>query len=229
MKDYLKGLPWFLAAVVVLVTIGYMVERWRRRELRNWAVAQGGKFEGGGILDEVAIPEAAPFDANAGKDRITYNNVTRIERSEATYTLAQYYHQYLDTRNNQKSYTYGVCFVTLPQGDWPSVRIFRPMTDVFGLVDREKPVAVPGASPAFAAAFETTPLKDAPTPSPEALARLLPEAVQKELLSNETLIAGLHVHGRVARIQAVGQVTGYPHQQVFGVAQRMAAAWSQAR
>jgi hypothetical protein len=232
MKEYLKGLPWFLAAVVVLVTIGYLIERWRRRDLEKWAVEQGGKFEGGGILDEIQIPEAAPFDANPGRDRITYNNVTRLERPEATYVLAQYYLQYLDTKNTAKSSSCVVCFVTLPAGNWPEVRVYRPMPDPFGLVDKvlpETPVPVPGASPAFAAAFEARPVKGAAVPDPKALSRLLPDGVQTELLSNESLIAGLRVHGRVVRVQAVGQVTGYPHQKVFEVVRRMTAAWAPSR
>src|SRR5688572_370585 len=126
MKDYLKGLPWFLAAVAVLVAIGFLVEKRRRREIERWAVAQGGTFEGGGILDEVVVPEAAPFDANPGDDRITYNHVTRIVRPEATYTLAQYYNQWKDVKNTPKSSTCVMCFVTLPAGEWPTVRVFRP-------------------------------------------------------------------------------------------------------
>ena len=232
MKDYLKGLPWFLAAVIVLVSIGYLIERWRRRDLEKWAVEQGGRFEGGGILDEIPVPEAAPFDANPGKDRITYNNVIRIERPEATYVLAQYYHQFLDTKNTAQSFSCVVCFVTLPAGEWPEVRVYRPMADVFGIMDKilpNPPVPVPGASPAFAAAFEARAVKGASSPDPAALSRLLPAAVQTELLSSEDLIAGLVVRGRTVRVQAVGQVTGYPHQKVFEAVRRMAGAWTPSR
>lgn len=229
MKEWLKGLPWFLAAVVVLSTIGYLVERWRRREVERWAATQGGTFEGGGILDEVVIPEAAPFDANAGDDRITYNHVTRIVRPEATYTLAQYYHQWKDVKNTQRSSTCVVCFVTLPAGDWPQVRVFRPLSDPLGIRDmlqQTSPVKVPGAQSAFAAAFEVHPLLGTPAPNPEALAKLLPSAVQTELLATESLIGSLLVRGRVIRIQAVDQLTGYPHPQVFEVARRLTTAWS---
>ena len=224
MKEYLKGLPWFLAAVAVLIAIGYLIERWRRRELQSWAAAQGGTFEGGGILDEVAIPEAASFGTSAGSDRITYNNVTRIVRPEATYVLAQYYHQYLDTRNNRKSNSCVVCFVTLPSGDWPSVSVHRPVFDLLGR-PKPSPLAVPGAVPGFSA-FEIQPREEGTTPGPDALARLLPPAVQNELVANPDLISGLSSDGRIVRVAAVGQRTGYPHAKVFEVARRMAAAWS---
>lgn len=228
MKEYLKDLPWFLAAVVVLVAIGFLIERWRRRDLERWAAAQGGTFEGGGILDEIAVPEAVPFDTHWGKDKVTYNSVTRIQRPEATYTLTQFYHHYLDTKNTPKSSSCVVCFVTLPDGEWPSVGVYRPVLDLFGR-PKPAPLAVPDALPAFTAAFEANLVGDVPAPSPEAMARFLPPAVQNELLANETLIAGIRGQGRAIRIQAVGQVTGYPHAKVFEVAQRMVAAWTAKR
>lgn len=223
MKEYLRGLPWFLLAVAVAVGIGYLIERWRRRELQRWASEQGGTFEGGGILDEVKIPEAEPFDANPGSDKISYNNVTRIVRPEATYTLAQTYRHYLDTKNTPKSFSCVVCFITLPV-EVPPVTVYRPVADILGIMPERVKLPVPDALPEFAA-FEVTLLSGQTAPAPDALRRFLPAAVQRELLDHPGLIGGLHARGRVVRVQAVGQATGYPHREVFDVARRLVAAW----
>jgi hypothetical protein len=223
-KDYLRGLPWFLLAVTVAVSIGYLIERWRRQKLQGWAAEQGGTFEGGGILDEVVVPEAAAFDAYVtGSDKVTYNNVTRIVRPEATYTLARFYRHYLDTKNSPKSFSCVVCFVTLPV-EMPPVTVYRPVTDILGIMPERVKLALPDALPEFSV-FDITLLSGHPAPTPDALRRLLPAPVQRELLDHPTLISGLHARGQIVRVQAAGQVTGYPHREVFEVARRLAAAW----
>lgn len=222
MKDYLKGLPWFLAAVIVAVAVGYLIERWRRRELRKWAEEQGSSLVSNGILGSVEIPESKPFDV--GYETPQYDNVTRIVRPEATYILCEFYNSYLDTKNSQKSSSYVICYVVLPV-EMPSVGVYPPV-DFFGWkITLKKDHPTPHALPEFNAAFKASTLEGDPDPAPEALARLLPPEVQRELLANETLICGIRARGKVVRVQAVSQMAGYPHAKVFEVARRMAAAW----
>lgn len=221
MKDYLRNAAWVVACVAVLLAAGFGLEWFRRRALRNWAKEQGGTFEPGGMLGSVEIPEAAAFD---GERKPSYSHVSRISTPEATYVLAQYYHAYKDFRNNQKSVSYVVCFITLPGAGWPAVDVDRSVSGVVGrMLGRPEAatLTVPGATAAFAAAFQVV-----GEGSPEALARLLPPAAREELLARETLIAGLKTRGGVARVQAVAPLAGgYPHREVYVVARQLVAAW----
>ena len=212
MIDFLLNAGSVLAFVALALGIGYGLERRRRRALRIWAEEQGGTFEPG----EVELPEAAAFDGPGGEEKPLYTHVARV----STFVLARYYTSWKDARNNRKSSSHVVCFISRPGAAWPSVAVSRAMPNLFGRPEPAK-LAVPDATPAFAAAFEVR--GDA---TPEALARLLPRAVQEELLGNETLVSGLGTRGDVARLQAVGQLAGgYPHAKLYEVARRLAAAW----
>ncbi|HEX7898599.1 MAG TPA: hypothetical protein VF950_12615 [Planctomycetota bacterium] len=120
MKDYLQNVAWVFLFVAGALAAGFALEWFRRRALRNWAKEQGGTFEPGSLLGSVEIPEAAAFD---GESKPSYSHVSRIPTPEATYVLAQYYLGYKDVRNNQKSMSYVVCFITRPGADWPSVDV----------------------------------------------------------------------------------------------------------
>lgn len=225
MMAYLKNALWILLLVAALSAIGLSIEWFRRRGLQKWALAQGGTFEAGGILKGVDVPEAAPFEGTS-EEKPTYHNVTRIEEKGTSIVLAQYHQTYKDIQNNVKSVSHVVCFISLPGADWPAVEVYPPFRSALlpGLApERPAPLAIKEASPAFAAAFEVRALSGT---APEAPARLLPAAVQEELLANEGLIHGLQARGRTVRVQAVGRPTGYPHQEVHAVAKRLAAAWA---
>lgn len=232
MKGFLKTAVPIIAVVVVLLGVGISIEWFRRRSIAKWAQEQGGAFEAGGILDGVAVPEAAPFDA-AGAN-ITYGNVTRIPRPEASYVVTQYHRTRMNTKNESKSFSCVVCFVTLPSADLPPVHVsFKSSMgkpgSFLGRPEPAAPLAVPESTPSFGERFEVTALSGAGEIKPEAIARLLPKEVQDELVASGDLISGVQVRGNVVRLQAISKQFGYPHEEVFKVAQRLAAEWTSKR
>ena len=232
MKGFLQTAGSILALVIVVSAIGYAIELFRRRSLQKWAQVQGGSFEAGGILEGVQVPEAAAFDTRMKK--VTYSNVSRIARPEASYVVSQYHTTWRGTKDELKSFSCVVCFITLPKADLPPVHVSFPkhaniLGSLLGMPDPPPPLKVPDSSTAFAEKFEVTALEDAGDVKPEALARLLPKAVQDDLVANEHLISGLLVRGNVVRVMAVGKEYGYPHKEVFDVAARLAAAWTASR
>jgi hypothetical protein len=216
MKAFLQNALWWVLAVAVAAAVGLGIEWWRRRDLRKFAQEVGGTFEAGGILASVDIPEAAAFPGGS------HNNATRVSTPEAGFVVATHYRTWSDLHGRQKSSSYVVCYITTPGREWPAVRV---ASAVPALIERPgpSPLPVPGATPEFARDFEVRPLEGATPPVPEALARLLPPEVQRELLSNPTLIGGLEARGATVRLQAVGQLAGYPHRDVYAVARRIAA------
>lgn len=227
MKSFLKTTLSVIALIIVLSAIGLSIEWFRRRSIQKWAQSQGGTFEPGSLLGGLPLPESAPFHSEGGK--FTYSNVSRFVRPEASYVVAQYENRWQDFRNEWKTVSYVVCFVTLPSGAWPGVKVHAPMggflSELIPRSEASAPLKVPEATPAFAAKFQVLPGPGAGEISPEALARLLPTAVQQELLAQESLIAGFQVRGNVARVAAVSRETGYPHREVFDAARRLGAIW----
>lgn len=233
MKSFLQSTLSIVALVVVVSAVGLTIEWVRRRGLRNWAKEQGGAFEPGAFFAGVRPPEAAAFDGGGG-DSITYHNVVRLERPGAAYVVAQCRTSYKDTKDNVKSSTCVVCFVSIPGGTFPSVSVYRPVHDfgfgrLLGMPEPPAPLRVGDPVAGFKERFQVLPLAGASETAPEALARFLPPAVQQELLSQESLIAGLQARGNVVRVQAVGQQTGYPHREVFEFSERLVALWSAPR
>ena len=220
MIDFLQNAASVLVFAALALGVAYGLERFRRRALRTWANEQGGTFEPGAV----EVPEAAGFDGSGGGDIPPYSHVVRVSTPEATYVLARHYHSWRDVRNNRQSSSQVFCFISRPGTAWPAVDVGRSVKGfAANLLGRPEPVtlAVPEATPAFAAAFQVT-----GEATPDALARLLPRAVQEELLATETLIAGLQARGGVASLRAVGQLAGgYPHRQLYEVARRLVTAW----
>jgi hypothetical protein len=229
MKGFLQTALSTLALVVVLSAIGLSIEWYRRRSLQRLALEKGGTFEAGGILDGAEVPEAKAFDGPASK--ATYHNVTRIVRSEASYVLAQGEYRWKGFRDEQKSVSYVVCFITLPGPELPSVSVSFParaflLGPMLGVPDPPPPLKVAEATPAFAEHFEVRPLKSSGATSADAIARLLPKGIQDEMVASRALVSGFQVRGSVVRLEAVSQETGYPHRDVFSCAGRLVAAWS---
>lgn len=229
MKAYLLNAACVAAAVVVLLGIGFSIEWFRRRSVQKWAESQGGSFTAGTILEGTPVPEAAAFDTNM---KATYSNVSRIQRPEASYVVAQYHAIWKDFRDRQQSFSCVVCFIDLPKGGFPPVRVgyrsTRPEFVKAILPETPGPAAIPlaDATPAFHERFEVLPLSDAGPVKPESLAPLLPRAVQDELVAKGDLISGFSVRGNVIKLEAVQQQFGYSHREVFEVAVRLAAAWA---
>ena len=232
MKGFLQTAASIVALVVVLSAIGLGIEWFRRRSVQKWAQELGGSFEAGGILDGVAVPEAGPFDA--GMKKVTYSNVSRITRPEASYVVAQYHSIFQDFRNQTKSFSCVVCFVTVPKADLPAVQVSFPKRPIpcgslVGLPNPPAPLPVPDAAPAFTERFEVRALPDSGPIATDAVARLLPRGVQDELVARESLISGLLVRGNVVRVMGVGEEYRYSHKEVFEAATRLAAAWTATR
>ena len=219
MKEYLRTALWWVLAIVIASAIGLGIEWWRRRDLRKWAAKAGGTFEAGGILKDVVVAESTPFGGGS------HSNVTRISTPEAAYVVATHYRVWSDLHNRQKSSSYVVCYITIPGKEWPAVRVHSAVP---ALIDRPGPSAlpVPGATAEFAREFEVHALDGEAASSSEALAKLLPPEVQRELLANPTLIGGLQARGKVLRLQAVEQLAGHPHRDVYAVARRLVAQWA---
>jgi hypothetical protein len=231
-KGFLQTAASVVALVVVLSAIGLGIEWFRRRSVSKWAQEQGGSFEAGGILHGVAVPEAVPFDS--GMKEVTYSNVSRIARPEASYVVAQYHATWKDFRNEMKSFSCVVCFVTLPKTDLPAAHVSYPkrpipLGSLLGVPTPPPALPVPDAAPAFAERFEVRPLPDAGQIPPEAVARLVPRAVQDVLVAHESLLSGLLVRGNVVRVSGVGEEYRYSHKEVFDAATRLAAAWTATR
>ncbi|RPH39430.1 MAG: hypothetical protein EHM91_12400, partial [Planctomycetota bacterium] len=228
MKGFLQTAASIIALVVIVSAIGYAIEVFRRRSLQRWARAQDGTFEAGGILEGVPVPEAAAFDARMKK--VTYSNVSRIPRPEASYVVAQYHTTWKNTKDQMESFSCVVCFVTLPGTELPPVHVSFPkranmLGSLLGLPDPPPPLKVPESTAAFDEKFQVTPLSEGVGAiQPAALAQFLPRAVQDELVASESLISGLLVRGNVVRVMAVGKEYRYPHNEVFDVAVRLAAA-----
>lgn len=234
MKEYLKNALPYLAAILILSAIGLGIEWYRRRGLQRWAQEQGGTFEPGSLLEGTKIPEAAPFDANLGDGSVTYANVSRIPKPEAGYILGQYEHRYQNTKSERKTFSCVVCFISLPGPRFPQANVApvvrgTALAPLLGAPAAPAPVPVPGAVPGFADQIQATPMPGAPELKPEALSSLLTKEVQELLLEKRDLISGFQVRGSVVRLQAVSRQTGYPHQEVFEVARRLAAIWTSKR
>ena len=232
MKGFLLSAAALLGIIGVVTAIGLTIEWNRRRSIRNWVQEQGGTFEAGGILSGIPVPEAAPFDVPTAN--VSYSNVSRITRPEASYVVAQYRISWKDMQNKVESFSCVVCFVTMPGGEFPPVYVSFPMrgslfASKLGRPAPPAPLKVPDSSTAFAEKFEVTPQKDAGDVKSETLVRLLPTAVQDELVASDTLLSGLEARGGVVRLQAISRQSGYPHKEVFDVAIRLAAAWTAKR
>lgn len=229
MKSYLINSACVLVAVLVLIGIGYSIEWFRRRSVQKWAESQGGAFAAGTLLEGTPVPEGAAFDQ---KSKVTYSNVSRFKRPEASYVVAQAHVIWNDFHNRQKSSSSVVCFIELPGSAFPPVRLHRRFTalDVARSVapglEIPKPIAVPGASPAFAEKFEVLALSDAGPVAPESLPPLFPKAVQDELVAQGEVVSGLQVRGSTVKLQAISQHFTYPHEEMFEIAKRLAAAWT---
>jgi hypothetical protein len=231
-KGFLQTAASLIALAVVVSAVGMTIEWFRRRSVQKWAMEQGGSFEAGGILDGVQVPEAAPFDARMRK--VTYSNVSRIPRPEASYVVAQYHTTWKDSKDRMQSFSCVVCFVVLPKADLPPVHVSfakraSPQASLLGLPEPPPPLKVPESTPAFDEKFQVTPSSEGGAIRPEALAQFLPRAVQDELAAKEDLISGLLVRGNVVRVLAVGREYTYPHKDVFDVAVRLAGAWTAPR
>jgi len=228
MKGFLQTALSIIAVVLVVSAIGLSIEWLRRRSLQKWAQERGGTFDPGAFLDGVELPEAKPFDL--GVEKAKYHNVTRISRPEASYVVTQSQTMWKDTKSEWKSFSCVVCFITLPAPPLPTVRVsFPTRAPLLGRPAPAAPVRVADASPAFTEEFELRPLGEGGEPSAEAVARVLPKAVQDELVASRSLISGFEVRGNVVRLQAVSKQTGYPHQDVFACAERLVAAWTAKR
>ena len=230
MKGFLQTALSIVALVLVVSALGLSIEWYRRRSLQKWAQDRGGTFEPGAFLDGVALPEAKPFDTHA--EKVTYHNVTRIVRPEASYILAQYGNRWKNTKDQWESFSCVVCFITLPGPELPSVDVSFPtpaLGSLLGRPERPAPIRAADAAPEFAEHFEARPLTGAADPSADAVARLLTKAVQEELVARRDLISGFQSRGNVVRLQAVSKQTGYPHLDVFACAERLVAAWAAKR
>lgn len=216
MRDFLQNALWWVLAVAAACAIGLGIEGWRRRDLRKFAQEVGGTFEAGGILASVDIPEAAGFPGGS------YNNVTRAATPDATIVVATHYRSWSDHHGRQKSTSSVVAYIALPGRLWPSIQV---SSKVPTLIERPgpSPIVLPSPAPEFAAEREVFPVAGEPAPSAEAVARLLTPEVQKELAAHPALIAGLQAHKGVLRLQAVGQLTGDPHRDVYAVARKIAS------
>lgn len=232
MKSYFINGAYVAVAVLVLIGIGYSIEWFRRRAVQKWAEGQGGTFTAGTILGGTPVPEGAAFDQ---KSTVTYSNVSRFRRPEAAYVVAQAHVIWKDIHDRQKSSSAVVCFIDLPGSAFPPVRVHRRFTaleiarSVAPGLEIPKPLTLAEAVPAFAERFEVLPLSDAGAVKPETLPPFLPKAVQDELVSSGELVSGLQVRGSVVRLQAVSQQFTYPHEEVFAIATRLAAAWTAKR
>lgn len=229
MKGVLQTGLWILAAAVVITAIGMTVEWFRKRGIRDWAKQQGGSFESGTLLEGLPVPEAAPFDFPGVK--VVYSNVSRFSRPEAAYVVSQYQTMWKTTKDEWQSFSCVVCFITLPGPPWPPVKIQEPDPNLLaGILGRPAeqaaPIPVPDVTAAFSEALEVRPMSGGDTVAPESLARLLPKAVQEELVAQRGLITQVQVRGNTVRLQAVSQFAGFPHREVFEVAKRLGAAWA---
>lgn len=242
MSDTLKWVIAILALLAILTAIGLNIERSRRRKLLAFAQEHGGTFEPGPLMEGAPVPEAAPFDApivvsstgDAGddppesRDEITYRNVVRITRDEASYVIALRRHGSESTKGEWKTTSHLVCFVTLARSDVPQVDVAGPMSDwLLERMGASKPVKVelPDPAPDFSKKLEVRTAPGAPKPSPEALDRLLDRTVQAELAQGD-LIAGLRVRGNVVRLQAVGTTGDDRHRELYEVARKLAKIWA---
>jgi hypothetical protein len=231
-KSYFINGAYIVVAILLFVGVGYSIEWFRRRSVQKWAEAQGGSFTAGTILAGTPVPEGAAFDQ---KQNVTYTNVSRFKRPEATYVVAQSHVIWKDIHDRQQSSSAVVCFIDLPGSAFPPVRVHRRhtvlevMRSVAPGMELPKPLTLAEAVPAFAEQFEVLPLSDAGPVKSETLPPLLPKAVQDELVAKGELVAGLQVRGTVVRLQAVGQQYTYPHEDVFEIAKRLAAAWTAKR
>jgi len=229
-REYLKNALPYVAAIVVLSLLGLGIEWYRRRCLQRWAVAQGGTFEAGTLLEGTKVPESAAFDGGKGDESVTYSNVSRFPGPDVSYVLAQYEHRYKDFRNNAKTFSCVVCFITLPDPKFPEAHL---SPNVFGTGLGYAPgappspkVTVPDAVPGFADRIEVRPVWGGKEIKPESLSGLLCREAQQVLLEQRDLISGLQVRGNVVRLEAVSHQFGYPHREVFDVARRLAAIWT---
>lgn len=230
-------------------TVGLIVERFRRRNLLAWAREERGTFEAGTFLGGAKVPEGAAFDR---KDRVTYRNVTRISRSEASYVVAIYTRFDKDASDQVDSFSCVVCFVSLPGAKLPEVDVdhVRPHghwpKQLKGLVEPPAPLQIADPVPGFDEVFralrmsdvrqvydvtevdgvkKVTKLVEETVVPPDALARLLPRTVQTLLLAKSDLIAGFSVQGDVVRVEAVSKSASYPYREVFEVARELGEAW----
>ena len=201
------------ALAAVLIGIGWGLELCRSSRLAVWVAREGGTF----TADEIKVPEAAGFDTS---DSIPiYWNVARFERRGVTYVLAHYYRSWEDLHNRPKSMSTDVCFVVLPGPDLAPVRLSsaRMPSDV--------PLAAPDPVQGFPERWHASLLSGFPSPPPEALGRLLPPAVQQELLAAGDLLTGFVAVGRIVRLDTIKSYTVPPYDRLLAIAERCAAAW----
>jgi len=201
------------ALAAVLIGIGWGLERCRSSRLAIWVAREGGTF----TADEIKVPEAAGFDTS---DSIpVYWNVARFERQGVVYVLAHYYRSWKDLHDRPQSMSTDVCFVVLPGPDLATVRVSgsRLPSDV--------PLELPDPVHGFPERFKISALSGLPTPTPEALGRLFPPAVQQELLAAGDLLTGFVAFGRIVRLDTAKSYTVPPYDRLLAIAERCAAAW----
>lgn len=250
MSDPLELVLAIAGVIAVFAALGLTAERFRRRKLRAWASEERGRFEAGAFLSGAKVPEAAAF---GGEDRVTYRNVTRISRSEASYVVARYSRDESGgIKGDGESSSSVVCFVSLTGAKLPEVDVGRVRSDeswpeeLKGLVEPPAPLRVADLVPGFDEVFRALRMSDVrqvydvtevdgvkkvtklvpeTAVSSDALARLLPSRVQSLLLAKSDLIAGFGVQGDVVRVEAVRKARSDPYREVFDVARELAMAW----
>jgi hypothetical protein len=235
-KSWLINVAYVAAAIVVLCGVGYSIEWFRRRAVQKWAESEGGTFAAGTILGGTPVAEGAAFDT---KLNVTYNNVSRFKRPEASYVVGQYHAIWDDIHHRQQSTTCVVAFIEIPNNGFPPVRIdfHSGMRDIVTSVVPAVvpgawvpvPIPLPDATPAFAERWDVLPLSDGGPVKPESLAPFLPKAVQDELVASGELISQITVRGNIIKIQAVGRIATHPHKEVFEIAKRLGALWTAKR
>lgn len=214
MKRFLLRAAQIAAVVAVAAAIGLGIESCRSRRLAVWVAREGGSFSAA----EIPVPEAADFDGGA-PDGAVYWNVARFERQGVVYVLAHSYRSWEDLHHRQQSTSTDVCFVVVPGPELPPVRVsgvhlrseagLAPPDAVHGFSDRWRVQVHPGAA----------------APAPEALGRLIPPAVQQELLAAGDLLSGLVVRGRTVRLDTEKTYTTPPYDRLLPLAERLAAHW----
>ena len=223
-----------IAVIAIILALGVAVEWSRRQKLRRWAQAQGGEFTAGSLLAGAAVPEAGAFDGSTRADA-TYSNVVRILRPEAVYVIARMQRRAASTATSTggqgQSVSCDVCFIALTGVTLPEVLVFRPAPSAApgvlpGVSDPRTPLTVPGARPDFAGQLQVVPVAGGGAPSPDSLARLLPEPVQAALVARRDILSTLTVRGSVVRLQAVGMKDRRLHDELLVLARELAAAWS---
>jgi hypothetical protein len=224
---------WIVSTLVIVVGIGFGIERFRQRGVRKWAAETGASFESGGIIAGVEMPEAGAFDTAPGPGSVSYHDVVRVARDGPSYALAWVHRSGSDIRGQQRSSESLEVFVTCPGAAFPHVRTQTPADAVARRIadavlparDRPAALAVPEASDAFRAAYEVHSVGEAEAPEPASLSRLFPPPVQAALVGAADLVASVEARGDVVRVQAAQTEIRRPYRELLALAESLAAHW----